>query len=45
MRGTQLKRANLSGALFLTQSQLNAAIGDKETIVPSYLVKPNHWVE
>ncbi|MBG9784872.1 pentapeptide repeat-containing protein [Shouchella lehensis] len=45
MRDTQVKRADLSDALFLTQSQLNAAIGDNETIVPSYLVRPKHWVE
>ncbi|WP_091482053.1 pentapeptide repeat-containing protein [Gracilibacillus orientalis] len=43
LRDAQLYRANLTGALFLTQSQLNSAKGDMYTKIPSYLEKPSHW--
>lgn len=46
--GADLRDANLSGAdltdvLFLTQSQVNSAIGDNHTKIPSYIERPSHW--
>jgi len=46
--GADFRAADLSGAdlteiLFLTQSQLNAARGDRQTRLPSSLVRPTHW--
>ncbi|WP_416150331.1 pentapeptide repeat-containing protein [Salipaludibacillus sp. HK11] len=47
--GADLRDANLSGAdltdvLFLTQSQINSAVGDVYTKIPSYLERPGHWM-
>ncbi|MFJ5770918.1 pentapeptide repeat-containing protein [Psychrobacillus sp. NPDC093180] len=47
--GTDLRDANLSGAnlstsMFLTQMQINSAKGDVETILPSHLQRPPHWI-
>ena len=33
-----------SDALFLTRSQLGAAVGDETTTVPSWLERPAHWL-
>ncbi|MBP3951668.1 pentapeptide repeat-containing protein [Bacillus suaedae] len=46
--GADLRDANLNGAdltevLFLTQSQINSALGDNHTKIPSYLERPSHW--
>ncbi|EPH43869.1 pentapeptide repeat-containing protein [Streptomyces aurantiacus] len=43
MRDTNLSGADLTGALFLTQPQLNAARGDARTKVSSPLERPSHW--
>ncbi len=43
MRDTNLCGADLTGALFLTQPQLNAARGDARTKVSSPLERPGHW--
>ena len=43
LRGARLGGADLRGALFLTRSQLEAAVGDRATRVPSHLVAPAHW--
>jgi hypothetical protein len=43
LRGTNLKGANLARALFLTQGQVNAAIGDADTRIPRSLTHPAHW--
>ncbi|MFH8793741.1 pentapeptide repeat-containing protein [Streptomyces sp. NPDC017941] len=43
MRDTNLCGADLTGALFLTQPQLNAARGDARTKVSSPLEHPAHW--
>ena len=43
LRGADLRGADLTGCLFLTQSQLDAAVGDARTAVPSTLVHPAHW--
>ncbi len=42
-RDAQLSGADLTGALFLTQAQLNAARGDTATRLPVSLSRPSHW--
>ena len=42
-RDADLRGANLTGALFLIQSQLDAAVGDAATVLPSALGRPGHW--
>ncbi|RUT31738.1 pentapeptide repeat-containing protein [Paenibacillus zeisoli] len=44
LRDTDLSGANLTGSLFLTQAQVNAAKGDAATKLPSSLVPPAHWI-
>jgi hypothetical protein len=43
LRGANLAGADLSTALFLLQSQLDAATGDATTKVPERLGHPAHW--
>ena len=43
LRGADLAGADLSEAIFLVQSQLNAARGDRETKLPPSLTRPTHW--
>lgn len=38
-----LRGSYLSGATHLTQRQLDSAIGNHETIIPAFLVRPKHW--
>ncbi|MCX5146940.1 pentapeptide repeat-containing protein [Streptomyces sp. NBC_00320] len=42
-RDADLRGADLRDALFLTQSQLNAARGDAGTKIPPTLTRPAHW--
>ncbi|QDH21115.1 pentapeptide repeat-containing protein [Saccharibacillus brassicae] len=42
-RDADLRGADLTGALFLTQVQLNAARGDASTTLPPGLERPDHW--
>jgi hypothetical protein len=42
-RDADLSGADLTGAIFLTQAQLNAARGDAATRLPSALTRPAHW--
>ncbi|MGW3599517.1 pentapeptide repeat-containing protein, partial [Streptomyces sp. NPDC005167] len=42
-RDADLSGADLTGSLFLTQAQLNAARGDAATKVPPSLSPPSHW--
>lgn len=44
LRDADLSGANLSGCLFLTQAQVNAAKGNKSTILPAHLETPAHWM-
>lgn len=44
LRGADLRGARLTGALFLIQSQLDAAVGDAATVLPPGLNRPAHWV-
>jgi hypothetical protein len=43
LRDADLRGADLTGALFLTQSQVNAARGDRLTKLPTGLARPAHW--
>ncbi|WYQ42898.1 pentapeptide repeat-containing protein [Bacillus sp. FSL W7-1321] len=43
LRDADLSGANLAGALFLTQSQIQSAKGDKTTVLPDYVERPQHW--
>ncbi|PKG23474.1 pentapeptide repeat-containing protein [Niallia nealsonii] len=43
MRDADLSGANLTESIFLTQAQVNAAIGDRHTKLPKGLTLPSHW--
>lgn len=43
LRDADLRGADLSSAIFLTQPQLEQAIGDAHTVLPSHLDRPGHW--
>ncbi|SOC22564.1 uncharacterized protein YjbI with pentapeptide repeats [Ureibacillus xyleni] len=45
LRDTNLSNANLTGSIFLTQAQVNAANGDKQTKLPQHLSIPQHWLK
>ncbi|HWD81602.1 MAG TPA: pentapeptide repeat-containing protein [Kribbella sp.] len=44
LRDADLSGADLTGALFLTQSQVNAARGDRTTRLPKAVTRPSHWI-
>ena len=43
LRDADLRGANLTGSIFLTQVQVNSAIGDMHTQLPASLRHPAHW--
>jgi pentapeptide repeat protein len=43
LRAADLCGADLTGAIFLTQPQLTAAVGDRATTLPAALTRPAHW--
>ncbi len=43
LRGADLRGTDLSGALFVHQSQLDAARGDGTTVLPPGRSRPAHW--
>jgi uncharacterized protein YjbI with pentapeptide repeats len=43
VRDADLRGADLTGAIFLIQSQLDAAKGDTATRIPPSLTRPPHW--
>src|ERR1700712_4445847 len=43
LRGADVRGAELSTALFLTQFQVNAAVGDQSTGIADVLRRPSHW--
>jgi uncharacterized protein YjbI with pentapeptide repeats len=43
LRDADVRGADLTGALFLTQSQVNAARGDRATKLPEAVTRPSHW--
>ena len=44
-RGADLSGAELADSIFLTQSQLDAARGDRRTTLPPSLTRPRHWAQ
>ncbi|WHZ01111.1 pentapeptide repeat-containing protein [Neobacillus sp. YX16] len=44
-RDADISDANLTGCIFLTQAQVNAAKGNKHTKLPAALVTPAHWLQ
>ncbi|HWO78647.1 MAG TPA: pentapeptide repeat-containing protein [Bacillus sp. (in: firmicutes)] len=44
LRDANLSGANLTGSIFLTQAQVNAAKGNRNTVLPDYLRTPDHWL-
>ncbi|MGM7635357.1 pentapeptide repeat-containing protein [Bacillus sp. Hm123] len=44
LRDANLNGANLSTGMFLTQMQINSAKGNDQTILPSHLQRPSHWM-
>lgn len=43
LRDADVRGARLADAWFLSQSQLNATVGDAHTTVPDSLSRPGHW--
>lgn len=43
-RDANLSGADLTGAIFLTQFQINAAKGDSCTKLPPTIIRPGHWI-
>ena len=43
LRGADLRGARLAGALYLTQTQVGGARGDRRTTLPEDLARPVHW--
>ncbi len=43
LRDANINNTDLSKSIFLTQGQINSAIGNKNTILPSYLSLPISW--
>jgi len=43
LRGADLAGADLATALFVVQSQLESARGDRSTTLPASLCRPSHW--
>ncbi|UTT62793.1 pentapeptide repeat-containing protein [Microcella humidisoli] len=44
LRDADLSGADASAALFLTQPQVTAAMGDASTLLPPGIRRPDHWV-
>jgi Pentapeptide repeats (8 copies) len=44
LRGADVRGADLARSLFLTQSQLDAAMGNAGTRLPPSLARPAHWL-
>jgi hypothetical protein len=43
LRGADLRGARLTGTLYLTQTQVGGARGDRRTSLPDDLDRPTHW--
>jgi len=43
LRDARVHGADLRDALFVTQTQVNAATGDASTLLPAGLSRPSHW--
>ncbi|MDN3450587.1 pentapeptide repeat-containing protein [Planococcus sp. APC 3906] len=45
LRDADISGADLTDSLFLTQQQVNAAIGDSRTKLPEHINRPSHWAK
>jgi uncharacterized protein YjbI with pentapeptide repeats len=45
LRDADISGADLTDSLFLTQQQVNAAIGDSRTKLPRHINRPSHWTK
>jgi Pentapeptide repeats (8 copies) len=45
MRDANLNGADLEGAIYLTQMQVNSARGNSRTVLPEVFERPSHWDE
>ena len=43
LRDADLRGADLGAVLFLSRFQVNAALGDEQTVLPEGLPRPAHW--
>ncbi|MGL6219101.1 MAG: pentapeptide repeat-containing protein, partial [Lacrimispora sphenoides] len=43
LRDANIKNADLSNSIFLTQMQINSAIGNSNTKIPINLTRPATW--
>lgn len=43
LRDADIRGADLSNSIFLTQAQINSAKGDRDTKLPTSLVRPSSW--
>lgn len=43
LRGADLRGARLADALYVTQTQVGGALGDRRTSIPGDLDRPSHW--
>lgn len=43
LRDADVQDADLTEALFLSQPQINAALGNAAPALPSHLNRPGHW--
>jgi uncharacterized protein YjbI with pentapeptide repeats len=44
-RDADIRGADLTRSIFLTQAQVNSALGDSTTKLPSALRIPDHWIK
>jgi uncharacterized protein YjbI with pentapeptide repeats len=42
-RDARVEGADLRDAVYLTQTQVNASLGDPSTVLPAILTRPSHW--
>lgn len=45
MRDTDIRGCNLENTMFLTQAQINSAIGNSKTKLPVFIDRPSYWEE
>jgi uncharacterized protein YjbI with pentapeptide repeats len=43
LRDANVRGANLENSIFITQAQINAAVGDADTRLPITLARPGYW--
>lgn len=43
LRDANLKKSDLRESIFLTQMQVNSAMGDRDTLLPYFISRPEYW--